>query len=181
MIFVGSPKTNHTTMATKNHIGTNTAMTMTPSVDIAATTPSSSSSRIEQSTVWLSILVFIINSIFLVYFHCQTTNSSRHNNNNNSTSIVASWLFSNPSTMKMMESSIPNTTTNLIHLPQSVDSYINDPNNLTPLNSSDTMSVPIDNHHYYDYSPNIDMILFTSIIIMAFELLDYITRNSGST
>ena len=169
-------------MATKNHIGTNTTMTMTQSVDIATTTPSSSSSssRIEQSTVWLSILVFIINSIFLVYFHCQTTNSSRHNNSN-STSIVASWLFSNPSTMKMMESSIPNTTTNLIHLPQSVDSYINDPNNLTPLNSSDTMSVPIDNHHYYDYSPNIDMILFTSIIIMAFELLDYITRNSGST
>ena len=169
-------------MATKNHIGTNTAMTMTPSVDIAATTPSSSSSRIEQSTVWLSILVFIINSIFLVYFHCQTTNTSRrHNNNSNSTSIVASWLFSNPSTLKMMESSITNTTTNLIHIPQSVDSYINDPNNLTPLNSSDTMSVPIDHHHYYNYSPNIDMILFTSIIIMAFELLDYITRNSGST
>ena len=170
-------------MATKNHIGTNTTMTMTQSVDIATTTPSSSSSssRIEQSTVWLSILVFIINSIFLVYFHCQTTNTSRHNNNNNSTSIVASWLFSNPSTMKMMESSIPNTTTNLIHIPQSVDSYINDPNNLTPLNSSDTMSVPIDHHHYYNYSPNIDMILFTSIIIMAFELLDYITRNSGST
>ena len=169
-------------MATKNHIGTNTAMTMTQSVDIATTTPSSSSSssRIEQSTVWLSILVFIINSIFLVYFHCQTTNSSRHTNNN-STSIVASWLFSNPSTLKMMESSITNTTTNLIHIPQSVDSYINDPNNLTPLNTSDTMSVPIDHHHYYDYSPNIDMILFTSIIIMAFELLDYITRNSGST
>ena len=156
-------------------MATNNANMTTKSMAVKST------SIIEQSTVWLSILVFVINSIFLVYFHCQSTISSN--------SIISSLIFTDRTMMTMNSSSsspsFSSIRNNTIPLPV-VDTSYNDQNvNATTACGNDTMSIPIlssnENENFQFYYPNIDMILFTSMIVMAFELLDYITRNSGST
>jgi hypothetical protein len=152
---------------------TNSATMTTQS---AATAPqqmsssSSSSSMVEQTTLWLSILVFVMNSIFLIYFHCRTTTTTNRNYDN--ASIISSLMLFGDRTTIM--STIPLTDHHTYNDPGSYD--------------NDTISVSSSNHtdqfhynYFYYYYPNIDMILFTSLIVMAFEILDYITRNSGST
>ena len=144
----------------------NTMTKTTKTKPVVSTSSSSLVVVVEPSTTmwWCSVLVFIVNSIFLILFHFQTTTSVGGSGGH---SVVASMLFF----AKIDTAFQSTTTTTTTTIPHNLHNVSDDSMSLSPFN---------DNINYY-YYPNIDMILFTSLIVMAFELLDFLTKHSGST
>jgi hypothetical protein len=149
----------------------NTHTNMNPTGTVTSVSSSSSSSYVELYTFLLSILVFLLNAMFLIY--CHYNFYLNYNTKIQYTTSFVSHVWKNCINVLLQQQQIYIHTFIDDHLSLQVNNTSH--TNVTATTTTTTTILSVS-----DYYPNMDMIFITAIVIMTFEILDFITKNFGS-